>query len=72
MTMVSPSLKCRMCNWQAVVPRCPPWATPLITMRTGAANAFAAIGIEGDRFLALGDQILVDDVEHFQKGHVRR
>src|ERR1043166_1221668 len=31
MVSVSPSLKCRMCNWQAVVPRCPPCATPLMT-----------------------------------------
>jgi hypothetical protein len=48
----------RMCNWQAVVPRWPPWARPLITMRAGAANAFAAIGIESNRLLALGDQAL--------------
>jgi hypothetical protein len=38
--------------------------------RTGAADAFAAIGIERNRLLAFGDQILVDHVEHFQKGHV--
>ena len=40
--------------------------------RTGAANAFPAIGIEGNRLLALGHQILVDHVQHFQKGHVGR
>ncbi len=32
MTMVSPSLKWRMCNWQTVVPRWPPCARPLMTM----------------------------------------
>ena len=30
--MVSLSLNCRICNWQAVVPCWPPWGTPLMTM----------------------------------------
>src|SRR5262249_62122062 len=37
-----------------------------------AADAFAAIGVEGDRIFALLDQPFVDDVEHLEKGHVRR
>ena len=32
---------------------------------------FAAIVIERHRLLALGDQVLVQDVEHFQERHVR-
>jgi hypothetical protein len=39
---------------------------------TGPADAFATVAVEGDRIFAAGDQILVDDVEHLQKGHVRR
>ena len=35
-----------------------------------AADAFAAIVIESDRLLALGDQSLVDHVEHLEKRHV--
>ena len=38
--------------------------------RTGAADAFAAIGVEGDRFLAARDELLVHHVEHFQERHV--
>ena len=34
------------------------------------ANPFAAIVIECDGIFALGNKALVDDVEHFQKGHV--
>ena len=30
MTIVSPSWKVRMCSWQVAVPRCGPWACPLI------------------------------------------
>jgi hypothetical protein len=37
-----------------------------------AADAFAAVGIERDRVLALLRQPFVDDVEHFEKRHVRR
>ena len=35
-----------------------------------AANAFAAIVIERHRLFTLGQQILVQYVEHFQKRHV--
>ncbi len=38
----------------------------------GAADAFAAIVVEVDWLLALFDQTLVDDVEHFEKGGFRR
>ena len=38
----------------------------------GAADAFAAVVVEGDRLLALADEALVDDVEHLQERHVRR
>jgi hypothetical protein len=37
----------------------------------GAANPFATIRIECDRFFALGDQPLVHHVEHFEERHVR-
>ena len=36
----------------------------------GAADAFSTITLEGDGFLALSDELLVDDVEHFEKGCV--
>jgi hypothetical protein len=26
--------------------------------------------VEGDRFLTLQDQILIDDIQHFEKGHI--
>jgi hypothetical protein len=37
-----------------------------------AADPFAAIAIELDRILVGLDQVFVDEVEHFQKGHVGR
>jgi hypothetical protein len=36
-----------------------------------AADAFAAVVLEGDGFLALQDELLVDDIEHLEEGHVR-
>jgi len=35
-----------------------------------AADAFAAIVVEGDGVLALVDEGFVEDVEHFEEGHV--
>src|SRR4030095_6410478 len=35
-----------------------------------AADALAAVVLEGDGLLALGDQPLVDRVEHLEEGHV--
>src|SRR6266481_4190250 len=40
--------------------------------RARAANAFAAIGVKGNRFLASIKQLFVEDVEHFEKRRVRR
>lgn len=40
--------------------------------RAGAANAFTAVRIERDRFFSALDQVLVNDVEHFEKRSVRR
>ena len=40
--------------------------------RAGAANTFAAIGVERDRFLAAREQIFIHDVEHFEKRRIRR
>jgi hypothetical protein len=40
--------------------------------RARAANAFATIGVEGDRFFATPEQIFIYDVEHLQKRSVRR
>ena len=37
-----------------------------------AANAFTAIVIEGDRVLALAHKVVVQHIEHLQKGHVGR
>lgn len=36
----------------------------------GAADALAAVVVEGDGFLALADEAFVHDVEHLQEGHV--
>ena len=49
----SPSLKWRMCSWHTVVARSGPWAMPLITNAARAADALAAVVVEGDRVLAL-------------------
>src|SRR4029077_11783202 len=40
--------------------------------RAGAANPFAAIGVERDWFLSASDQSLIENVEHFEKRRVRR
>src|SRR4029450_560011 len=40
--------------------------------RAGAANTFAAIGVERDWFLSASDQTLIENVEHFEKRCVRR
>ena len=39
--------------------------------RAGAADALAAIVGESDRFVALQGELVVQDVEHLQKRHVR-
>ena len=39
--------------------------------RAGAADAFPAVGVERDRFPAARDELLIDDIEHFQERHVR-
>ncbi len=59
-----------MWSWQVVVPASGPWATPLIIMPAHAADALAAVVIERDRLLAVGDQLLVDHVEHLEERHV--
>src|SRR5207249_3752562 len=38
---------------------------------TGAADSFAAIGVEGNRFLAAPDELLIHHVQHFEERHVR-
>jgi hypothetical protein len=40
--------------------------------RAGAADALAAVVVEGDRLLALRDQPLVEHVEHLEERHVGR
>src|SRR6266513_3284669 len=40
--------------------------------RAGAANTFAAIGVERDWFRSACDQSLIENVEHFEKRRVRR
>jgi hypothetical protein len=35
-----------------------------------AADALAAVAVEGDRLLALGVELLVEDVEHLEERHV--
>ncbi len=36
----------------------------------GAADALAAVVLEGHRLLAAGDQLLVQEVEHLEERHV--
>jgi hypothetical protein len=43
---------------------------PVAHHPAAAADALAAVVLEGDRFLASGDESLVDDVEHLEEGHV--
>src|SRR5207237_7708368 len=40
--------------------------------RAGAANTFAAIGVERDWFRSACDQSLIENVEHFEKRRVWR
>jgi hypothetical protein len=35
-----------------------------------SADSFTAVMIEGDRIVTSGDQVLVENVEHFQERHV--
>jgi hypothetical protein len=37
----------------------------------GAADAFAAVVVEGDRLFAAQHEVFVEDVEHLQERHVR-
>jgi hypothetical protein len=46
-----------MCSWQVVVP--------------DAADALAAVALERDGLFAARLELVVDDVEHLQEGHVR-
>jgi hypothetical protein len=45
---------------------------PVNRERAGAANPFAAIGIERDWLVALPEQFFVQNVKHFEKRSVRR
>ena len=36
-----------------------------------AADALATVGVERDRLLTLGVELLVEHVEHLEEGHVR-
>ena len=51
--IVSPSLKLRMWSWQAVVARRGPCGDAVDHHAAGAADALAAVVVEGDRVLAL-------------------
>ena len=37
---------------------------------TSSADAFAAVAFKLDGYFAFGDQVFVNNVEHFQEGHV--
>ena len=70
--IVSPSLKWRMCNWQVAVPWWPPCGMPLMTREhmpqmPSRQSESKAIGSWPRSINAF-----VHDIEHFQKGHVRR
>ena len=70
MVISSPSANFRMWSWQVAVPFWGPWAWPLIISPQRAADALAAVVLEGDRLVALGDEALVDDVEHLEERHL--
>jgi hypothetical protein len=59
----------RMCSWQVVVPR-RGRAGAVDHQAAHAADALAAVVVEGDRLLALGVELLVEDVEHLEERHV--
>jgi hypothetical protein len=58
-----------MCSWQVAVPA---GAVRLAVdhAAAAAADALAAVVVEGDRLLVLLDELLVDVVEHLEEGHV--
>jgi hypothetical protein len=61
-----------MWSWQVVVPASGTVRDAVDHAPARAADAFAAVRVERDRVLALADEIFVDDVQHFEKGHVSR
>ena len=65
--IVSPLWNLRMCSWHVAVPRWGPWAWPSIISEHDAADALTAVVVEHDRFLALTDQALVEDVEQLEE-----
>jgi hypothetical protein len=47
-----------------------PVRLPVDDHAAGAADALAAVVVERDRLLVGEDQLLVEDVEHLEEGHV--
>ena len=66
----SPSLKIRMWSWHVATMVRGPWGTPLIIMPHDAADALAAVVLEGDGLFALPREALVHQVQHLQEGGV--
>ena len=66
----SPSLKWRMVSWQTVVRARGAVGDAVDHEAAHAADAFAAVVIEGDRLFALVDERLVEHVEHLEERHV--
>ena len=60
-----------MVNWQTVVARMRTVGDAVDHEAAGAADAFAAIVLEGDGLFALFDQTLVEHVEALQHRHLR-
>ena len=70
MTISSPSLNLRMCSWQVAVAFSGPWALPLIITPQVPQMPSRQSWSNVDRFVALVDQSLVDDVEHLEERRV--
>ncbi len=70
-TMISsPSWNFRMCSWQVAVPSSGPWARPLIIIEHEPQMPSRQSWSNAMRFAALGDQPVVDDVEHLEERHL--
>ena len=66
-TISAPLWNLRMCSWHVAVPRCGPWAWPSIISEHVPQMPSRQSWSNDDRFLALGDQPLVEHVEHLEE-----
>ena len=66
-TISSPSVNVRMCSWHVAVPRCGPWAWPLIISEHVPQMPSRQSWSKTIASLPVGDQALVEDVEQLEE-----